>query len=223
MKSLKFIELIHVALLGCILILTSGCGEHYTNASWLNLDKRLRQVEQRVKELEQQHDDMVTDINSLSAAATMATNLLVVMQAQLDQIEIDLANAIAIAATQADVDAAIFNVQNQIDNLVLSIGALQSSVVSVQNTAASIQVQVNQNTADIAAIQGYPSIVEFIDPCGDGPGFDEVLLKTATGQYVAYFESGGNRFLSLLSAGSYATTDASACHFTVHANGTVTW
>lgn len=64
------------------------------------------------------------------------------------------------------------------------------------------------------------NIVGVIDPCGDGPGFDEILLQMQNGQLVAYFETGGNRFLSLLSNGNYRTTDQQSCNFSV-LNGAV--
>jgi hypothetical protein len=68
------------------------------------------------------------------------------------------------------------------------------------------------------------SIVAIIDPCGDMPGqFDEILIRLADNTLIAYFESGGNRFLSAIPAGSYRTTDVQQCHFTVNANMTVTF
>lgn len=71
---------------------------------------------------------------------------------------------------------------------------------------------------------GVDAITEIIDPCGNNPGqFDEILLRLGTGELLAYFESGNNRFLSLISPGHYSTTDSSHCSFTVHSNGSVTW
>lgn len=68
------------------------------------------------------------------------------------------------------------------------------------------------------------TVTELINPCGDGPGHDEVLLRLANGQIIAHYAGGGNlQFLAVLSPGSYVTTDSPACAFTLHANGTVTW
>ncbi len=69
------------------------------------------------------------------------------------------------------------------------------------------------------------SVVEMINPGGDGPGFDEVLLRLANGQIVAHFSSGGLQFLTILSSGNYVTTDAGAVHFIVGPapDYTVTW
>lgn len=69
---------------------------------------------------------------------------------------------------------------------------------------------------------GLDSIVQIIDPCGDASGHDEILLILSTGEVLAYFESGSNRFLSVLENGNYRTTDAQQCNFTV-SNGSVTF
>jgi hypothetical protein len=66
------------------------------------------------------------------------------------------------------------------------------------------------------------SITASFDPCGDNPGqYDEVLLKTSGGTYIAYFEQGGNRFLSILGPGSYRTTDTQQCYFSIDAQGII--
>jgi hypothetical protein len=62
-----------------------------------------------------------------------------------------------------------------------------------------------------------------IDPCGDGPGFDEVILRLGNGGLMAHFAGGGNlQFLTVLPDGNYITSDNQACYFTV-ASGVVSW
>ena len=66
------------------------------------------------------------------------------------------------------------------------------------------------------------SVVELIDPCGDKPGkFDEVFLRLANGMLVASFsdnQNGLNTRFSVLTPGSYQTTDGTGCFFSVDAN-----
>jgi hypothetical protein len=69
---------------------------------------------------------------------------------------------------------------------------------------------------------GISPILETIDPCGNGTGFDEILIKTNIG-YISYFEEGNKRFLAKLDIGSYRTTDQQACRFNVNADGSITW
>jgi hypothetical protein len=68
-----------------------------------------------------------------------------------------------------------------------------------------------------------PAVVELIDPCGDGPGFDEVLIRLSDGRLLAHYADHRLQFLTLLSPGSFVTTDAQRCRFTVDANNQVTW
>jgi hypothetical protein len=61
---------------------------------------------------------------------------------------------------------------------------------------------------------------EIYDPCGDGPGPDEVILKIVSGKFVAYFERINNEFFSLMPDGTYQTRDQDACTFNIK-NGIV--
>ena len=64
------------------------------------------------------------------------------------------------------------------------------------------------------------AIVEYLNPCNDGPGYDEILLKTASNKVIAYFENGGNRHLTILIPGMiYQTSDGQGCIFQVDSNG----
>lgn len=66
------------------------------------------------------------------------------------------------------------------------------------------------------------TVTELYDPCGDGPGFDEILFHTYSGEWVAHYAGGGNlQFLALLGPNSYVTTDAQQCHFTIYNDGTI--
>lgn len=62
------------------------------------------------------------------------------------------------------------------------------------------------------------SFTEVIDPCGDSPGFDEVLFRTFDNHLIAHYASGNQQFLSLIPPGNYVTTDGTHCYFTVDSN-----
>lgn len=80
-----------------------------------------------------------------------------------------------------------------------------------------------QGPAGQDATPGPVGISEVIDPCGDGNGPDEVLLKLNNGTVLVYFEDGGRRFLSILQPGSYQTTDRQRCRFSIDASGNITY
>lgn len=67
--------------------------------------------------------------------------------------------------------------------------------------------------------------VALVDPCGDAPGtYDEVFIRLFNGTLVASFSenaNGKNTRFSVLTAGSYMTTDGDNCTFTVDANNNI--
>lgn len=100
---------------------------------------------------------------------------------------------------------------------------LQAQIDSLETSIANQQTIINDMIGDISNLASQDTVVEYIYPCGDRNGiFDEVLMKTKSGKLIAYFESGSNRFLSLLTAGNYSTTDQSPrCQFTVTASNQI--
>ena len=59
-------------------------------------------------------------------------------------------------------------------------------------------------------------VSEIIDPCGDGPGYDEVILRMANGTLMAHYANGPYQFLTIIGPGNYVTTDQQACSFTIN-------
>jgi hypothetical protein len=90
-----------------------------------------------------------------------------------------------------------------------------------QGTAGEAGEKGEQGPAGPKGEDGQDTVMAVYDPCGDSPGFDEILLKLADGTVLAYFESGSNRFLTVLRPGTYRTTDGSNCTFTLLNDGTI--
>lgn len=102
------------------------------------------------------------------------------------------------------------------------IQALEQNTEALENRLDYQQVIINNHQIELANLASEDTIVEQYDPCGNGPGFDEVLLHTRSGKYLAYFESGSNRFLTVLQTNiSYRTTDQQKCYFTLNNDGQV--
>ncbi len=104
----------------------------------------------------------------------------------------------------------------QLLNLNSSTTNLESQTQNLTTEISSLQSEVNEALVDIAELQNSESVKEVIDPCGDGPGYDEVILRTRSGKLLVYFRSGANEFLTLLVPGNYQTTDGTNCAFTVN-------
>lgn len=108
---------------------------------------------------------------------------------------------------------------------VTTINTLSQSSNSNEALLNTLQTQANSMQVQIAQLESYENIVELVDPCGPHAGYDEVLLKTSSGKFIAYFQSGnGNnqkRFLTELSENVlYSTTDTQLCQFSI-INGVV--
>jgi hypothetical protein len=104
-----------------------------------------------------------------------------------------------------------------LEDILDDLEALDSDLEATQEElSASLQ----ELSDELQALQDATSmgIVAVIDPCGDGPGFDEVILQLADGTLIAYFESGSRRHLSILGPGNYQTTDQQQCLFSVDSN-----
>jgi septal ring factor EnvC (AmiA/AmiB activator) len=157
----------------------------------------VERVNKRIDELSEEQQAQVAalneQINVLTSALAAQGSALSSLQSQLEGLEA--------------VDAGM---QAQIDALQAALDAVEASVYDLQTRTAELETQ--------------EGIVEFVDPCGDMLGqFDEVLLRTSSGKLVAYFESGSRRFLTILSPGSYRTTDAQRCNFSINPAGAVSW
>ncbi len=98
--------------------------------------------------------------------------------------------------------------QNQLTNEA-AINDINLAITDSQNKLNSIQ-------ATVAELTLRTTVSKIIDPCGTAPGYNEVLLRMSDGNLVAYFESGSNRFLSLIQPGSYRTTDGTNCNFNIN-------
>lgn len=106
----------------------------------------------------------------------------------------------------------------QVNTLNSQVATLMVQMLSVNNTLPVLQSSVSNLTATVSH-----SVIGMYDPCGVNGGFNEVLLKTADGQWIGYFETGGYRFLSVLTRGqSYRTTDTQQCYFSISNSGNIT-
>ena len=102
------------------------------------------------------------------------------------------------------------------------IQALEVNTIALEDRLNYQQVIINNHQIELANLANEDSVVEYIDPCNNGPGFDEVLLHTRSGKYIAYFESGSNRFLTVLQPNvSYRNTDTQKCYFNINNDGQI--
>lgn len=165
------------------------------------------------------------------------------LQNQVDQNTKDVANIKKELETmQTVLDMSIQDIslyQQQLTTLQSLVAILQVSTINNEDNIVELQQQIESLTERIdyqqvivnnmqieisnLAISGDP-IVEYYDVCGNGPGFDEILLRTRSGKYIAYMEETGSskRFLTILQSGTnYVSTDTQKCFFTLNNAGQI--
>lgn len=113
----------------------------------------------------------------------------------------------------------IAQINEQLNTLSLMVLNNIDMINMIQGDVSLLQARTNDLIARMVELEQQDAVIEYINPCGDGPGFDEYILKTKSGKYLAYFESGSKRFLTILTPGLYMTTDQQACRFEVVNNG----
>jgi hypothetical protein len=139
------------------------------------------------------------------------------IEARVELLEGQIVTNIYVLNSQANTLTVLQEILNsqeeQSEELLAAVAALEADLVEQQ-------AAIDELVVELAVVQGYSNIESLIDPCGDGDGYDEILIKLSTGEIIAYFQHGNDRHLAILPNGSYQTTDKDKCNFTV-SNGTV--
>lgn len=182
-------------------------------------DTRFLDLENRIADLE---TSVTSNINQISANSTSIISIQSQLGSEVQAIMEEIDELKTNKADKEEMEQRLQELENDlIDIMDTNEAQIVAQIVALENYNLNMQTQINSNLAQIVALQEQDSVVEFIDPCGDGPGFDEVLLKTSSGKLIAYFENGGDRFLTILSPGNFRTTDSQKCNFTVNSSGEV--
>lgn len=132
-------------------------------------------------------------------------------------------NDLALSNRLTSMENNMKTLKSQVVLLELLINSTKGDVTTLQTLSTTLQDQVDDLLIDIAVLQGYNNIVSIVDPCGNHPSkIDEVFLKLSTGRIVSSFSdtaAGLNTRFSLLTDGSFSTTDGTGCFFTVSGGG----
>lgn len=172
------------------------------------------------------------EVTSLQAEISALNTDLATTQSDITQLELAFGvNSQEVLNAQADIivlQSQLSDTQTLLNSAIAQGGAAYSSIInsinSLSNSNSAIQNSVNTLVTQMAQIQLQDSVVGLVDPCPavSSNTYKEFLFKMKSGKLVAYFEDGGKRFLTVVTAGNYRTTDARACNFTVTTNNTIT-
>lgn len=178
-----------------VLLTLVSCGKQTVNKYIENpYDNSANEV--KFKELDQRLSKL--ELSILNTIETMEENheTILRLQSQLS----DEVNSL---------ESDLSDVEKEVQTLGLYQESLQTIVTSLQDKQAELQL----NT----------SVIDLIDPCPtvNSSSYKEMLFRLSNRKLVAYFEDGGKRFLTVLTAGNYETTDKRACKFTVDNNNNI--
>lgn len=129
----------------------------------------------------------------------------------------------------SDTNDDVEDLRQDVAALVTGVTTLQNSMVNgyytkqmIDGFISTINGKITDMLSDLAVLQGYNTVTQIVAPCGVKSGHYEVLLRTSDGHILAYFESGGQRYLSSLVTGQpYTTTDGHNCTFTIQPGGNI--
>lgn len=225
MKTLLLVTVLTLTSCGVAEDLRSHCGsdiEMGCNAVFGYKNTDQDQEIENLKKKNAEQDAKIADLqnqinNNYSFANSLQSELFDVMN-QINDINSDIANL------QNTVTVNNNTVQSQLAVLNNSLNSLTTNQTLLQNQINSVQANVTTLMAQMVNLQQNQSVTSIVDPCGDGPGFDEVLLKMSNGKYVAYFQQGNNRMLTVLQNNTtYQTTDQQGCTFSLNSTGVISW
>ena len=200
-----------------------------TSAHYINVDdprfgdiqNQIDELKHRVANLENQNALVLTQIDQNESEIANNTNTILSLQSQINLINSilpTLNDQNAIAALQASLvstDSSITALTNRVVTLEGQIG----------NPIIGLQAIITNNTIQITQLMNNHNVTRIVDPCGNGPGYDEVFFRTSTNKLIASFSdnaSGLNTRFSELVPGSFQTTDGTGCSFTVNLDMSIT-
>ena len=101
----------------------------------------------------------------------------------------------------------------EIARLEAQIATLTELIVASGAQSSALNDELNSLKAELASAQLGQHIVEIVDPCGKQANYDEVLLRSAAGLYLAWYLDRG---LVIVPEGvCFVTTDGTGCRFVI--------
>jgi hypothetical protein len=224
---MKYTLLVLIASLGLI-----GCGSFKNNChlggqtcatlfgeSDFDTQVRIDEAFDRIEATEASINSLQLQVNN---QMTLINQLSVTSQNLQSQIDLNIAYEQYLLSLINSNSGNITTLQSNMSLVQSNLLNLQSQLNTTNTNVSNQQTQINNNISQLAVLNGYNNIVSIKDPCGDKSGvFDEVFLVLSTGEMLSSFSdnaNGLNTRFSLLTPGSFVTTDSSSCKFTVVAD-----
>lgn len=179
------------------LLLITSCGKFATNKDLDKANDRIEKLDKRLKELENDftliHSELEVTKNNAVQTMSEITDLQVVIDS-------------------------LFNNQAAQSLLISDLQTKQYEIVHLEAMINQLQAQLDTVQLKVTELEMEDNVIEMVDPCPSPlfEGYAEVLMKLSNGVYVAYFENGQKRHLTVLKENKlYKTTDDRSCKFKI--------
>lgn len=210
------------------------CGHYYSGGFCTNtvypdpndprfkdLQDQINEIKNKISALENQNSLVLMQIAQNESEIANNANIILSLQSQVNLINTILPT-LADQASVLALQTALAQTNTDLASLTTRVGVLEAQIGS---PITGLQSIVNNNTLQITQLINNHNVTKIVDPCGNGPGYDEVFFRTSSGKLIASFSdnaSGLNTRFSELPPGSYQTTDGTSCHFTVNPDMSIT-
>lgn len=181
-----------------------------------------KEQDKKINDLERKNKELNERLNNLSNTVNENKNYLLRLK---DDILSNISDIRQELKDQDSMDNYLLDlITDNINNIITinnQLTTLDSNLISGFENIDNNFTDISNNFTDLVeSLDNEERIIEVVFPCGYTTGFSEVLFLTSKGTFLAYFEQGGNRYISTLPNGSYRTTDGNNCNFTI-LNGAV--
>lgn len=178
------------------------CDNLFGPNNWEMAD-RLQMADRRLEASEHQNALLQTELTSLKS-----------------MVELLISESADYTKSLSSLTNLLLQLQNDSSASAIMLTDLRAEIQQVAENVDRQQAIINDMVGDITELQSQDTILEYILPCDERLGiYDEAIMRTKSGKLIAYFENGGDRFLTILTAGAYRTSDTKPqCQFTVDAN-----
>jgi peptidoglycan hydrolase CwlO-like protein len=181
-----------------VLLVSVSCGKFATNKDLNKANDRIAKLDKRLKELENDFSVIHSELENTKNNAIQTMSEMTDLQVVIDSLQNN-------QAAQNLLITDLQTKQYQIVHLDAMVNMLQSQLDTVQLKLTELELE--------------DRVTEMVDPCPNSmfAGYAEVLMRTSSGTYVAYFENGQKRHLTVLKKNTlYKTTDDRNCKFKIN-------
>jgi DNA repair exonuclease SbcCD ATPase subunit len=187
-------------------------------------DSRLGNLEQRVNTLELQINNVINNLSTIDgkvdALETQLPQEIATLNSEILSLQSQIGAIPDNSGELTQLQSDLSSLQSQLNSTLSAGQGAYNSIIAQINTlnaqSSTLNTTVSGLVSQLATLQSNNNVVAIFDPCPSvNATYKEMLFQMSDGTYVAYFENGGERFLTVVPSGNYQTTDSRHCNFSI--------